>query len=163
MSFEQTIEATKGGFLHAKGTLLRALETTADDRLNWSPAPSARTPIQIAAHAAWAVRDIKETLDGRTFSVPSPAEAEPGFREFEAQFGTREQVAALLEENGAAYLQWLDALTPERLATTVEMPFGMGAVPMALALTFVTAHTRYHIAQIDYVQTIYGDRDWHMA
>ena len=163
MSFEQTIESTKGNFLHAKASLLKALNTTSDDRLNWSPSPTARTPIEIAAHAAGGVKDIFETLDGRTFAAGTPEEAEVGFREWEAGFKSREQVAELLEKNADEFVGWLEALTPERLETMVTMPFGMGQVPLALAITFITMHTRYHIAQIDYVQTIYGDRDWHMG
>jgi hypothetical protein len=163
MSFEGTIESTKGNFLHAKASLIKALETTPDDRLNWSPSPTARTPIEIAAHAAGGVKDIFETLDGRTFAVGTPEEAELLFREWEAGFKSREQVVELLEKNADEFVRWLDELTPERLETMVTMPFGMGQVPLGLAITFITMHTRYHIAQIDYVQTIYGDRDWHMG
>jgi hypothetical protein len=161
--FQETIDSAKGNFLYAKSQLVRALNTTPDDRINWSPAPSARTPIEIAAHAAEGVKNIHGTLDGRTFAVPTPEEADRGFRAWEAQFKTREKVLDLLERNSEAFVGWLDGLTPERLETMVTMPFGMGQVPLSMAITFVARHTQYHVAQMDYVQTLYGDRDWHMG
>jgi len=161
-SLQETIEYAKGEFLQAKERLLAGLATTPDDRINWAPSPTARTPVQLVAHAAWAVRSINETLDGRTFQAPSVAEADRSFRDWEQQFTTRDEVLALLDQNGAAYLAWLDTLTPERLEASVEMPFNLGPAPLSLALTFVPAHTRYHVAQLDYLQTIYGDHDWHM-
>ena len=44
----------------------------------------------------------------------------------------------------------------------VDMPFGLEPMPVAVVITFPTFHTRSHIPQIEYIQTIYGDRDWHM-
>jgi hypothetical protein len=34
---------------------------------------------------------------------------------------------------------------------------------MAMAITFPADHMRGHTAQIDYLQTIWGDHDWHMS
>lgn len=160
---ESAVKSAKADFLEAKGQLSRSLETTCDERLNWSPSVTSRTPLAVFAHAADSVKHIHGTLDGRTFPVPTTAEAERGFREFERAFTTREQVLSLLEENGAAYLAWLDTLTSERLASHVTMPYNLGKVPMTIALTFVGMHTRWHAAQIDYIQTVYGDHDWHIG
>ena len=33
---------------------------------------------------------------------------------------------------------------------------------MAVGITFAAYHTHGHVAQMDYIQTIYGDQDWHM-
>ena len=35
-------------------------------------------------------------------------------------------------------------------------------VPMSAGVTFAAYHTHGHVAQMDYIQTIYGDQDWHM-
>jgi len=158
----ERIDQAKASFLQAKQRLESALETTPDDRINWSPSATSRTPLALVAHAAGAIKNIHETLDGRTFFANSTTEADIGFREWERQFTTREHVLELLEQNSADYVAWLDALAPERLESLVEMPFGLGQVPLGIALTFPPAHTIDHAAQIVYVQTIYGDHDWHM-
>ena len=33
---------------------------------------------------------------------------------------------------------------------------------MSVGITFPAYHTHGHVAQMDYIQTIYGDQDWHM-
>lgn len=43
---EDTISQAKAEFVRAKDQVIRALATTPDDRIHWSPAPTARTPIQ---------------------------------------------------------------------------------------------------------------------
>jgi len=159
---QEAIERAKAEFLRAKQGLARALATTPDDRLNWSPSPTARTPVELVGHAAGAIRSLHETLDGRTPQFGGPAEADRYFREIDKHFTSREQVLGMLEENSAAYIAWLDALTPERLNSMVELPFGFGQIPVAIGITLVPGHTNGHTAQLEYIQTIYGDRDWHV-
>jgi hypothetical protein len=158
----EAIERAKAEFLGAKGRLMHALATTPDERLNWSPSPTARTPIQQVAHAAIAIKNLNDTLDGRTFPVPVGNVADAGFRQEERAFTTREEVIDLLEGHSAAYVAWLDGLTPDRLDSMVTLPFGPGQLPMRECLAFPPMHTVVHAGQIQYIQTIYGDRDWHM-
>jgi uncharacterized protein YndB with AHSA1/START domain len=159
---QDAIDQAKGSMLQAKAQLIHSLETTPDDRLNWSPSPTARTPLQTAAHAANSIKNIHGILDNRPFQADSVEEADKSFREWELQFTTREQVMELIEQNTGAYIAWLDALTEDHLNSMVETPFGMGKVPVALGLTFPPGHTMGHVSQIEYIQTIYGDQDWHM-
>ena len=161
MNSIESVAKARTEFLHAKQQLCSAFETTPDERLNWSPSDTSRTPIQIVAHAAAAIENVHGILDGRPFPIKSTAEADAFFRQSEKQFTTRAQVLRLLETNSAAYLRFLDALTPQSLQTTVEMPFGLGATPMTAALDAAANHTKWHAAQIDYIQTIYGDHIWH--
>lgn len=162
MNFQtQAIERAKADFARAKQQLLTAFASTPDDRLSWSPSPTARTPLQVAAHAASALKSIHEMLDGRPFGANTTANADQSFREHDEQFSSREQVLHLLEENSAAYERWLAALSPEALEGTIELPFGSGRACLAEALTFAPGHTNYHTAQINYIQTVYGDHVWH--
>jgi len=56
-------------------------------------------------------------------------------------------------------LAFLDGIAPEKLETTVDMRFS--SFPLAVAIMFNTYHILSHVAQIEYIQTIYGDHDWH--
>ena len=158
---QETIERAKADFARAKQELLTALSSTPDERLDWSPSPSARTPLQQVAHAASALKSIHEMLNGHTFGVNSTDSADESFREHDAQFTSREEVVHLLEENSAAYERFLDALAPESLGRTIDLPFGQGRAPLTEALFFAPGHTNWHTAQINYIQTIYGDQVWH--
>lgn len=122
---------------------------------------TSRTPIQLVAHSALAVTGIQGVLAGKPFPYANGAELDTASRIAEKEFTTREQALGLLEQTSGEYLAWLDALTPERLASAVDFPFAP-AVPMAVGITFPAYHTSGHVAQMDYIQTIYGDYDWHM-
>src|SRR5262249_62290749 len=120
------IDQAKVDFTRAKEQLAHAFETTPDDRINWSPAPTARTPVQQVAHCADALRNIHRMLQGQQFAVPNSAEADLSFREWEKRFSTREQVLELLERHSSEYVSWLDTLTTDRLDSSIPLPFGMG-------------------------------------
>ncbi len=159
---EDSISQAKAEFVRAKERMARALATTPDDKLNWSPSPTARTPLQQVAHGAGAIAGIQGMLTGKPFPFANTAEFDAALRSDEKEYSTREQVLSLLEQNSAEYLAWLDKLTPEQLASTFQVPFGP-PTPMAIGITFPAYHLSCHIAQMDYIQTIYGDHDWHMG
>lgn len=156
----EIISQAKAEYLRAKERLIRALATTPDDKINWSPSPTARTPIHQVAHAAMAVSGIQDMIIGKPFGYANTAEADVAFRAAEQEYRTREQALGLLEQTSAEFLAWLDTVTPEQLASTLQLPFG--PFPMTLCITLPADHMRGHIAQIHYIQSIYGDHDWHM-
>ena len=156
-----TIEQALQSFLAAKQRMTNCLANVPDEHINWSPSPTSRTPVEQVAHSAGAVKMIHDTLMGDMFAVPTSAEADIGFRSWEARFRSRKDVTRLLERYSEDYVNWLQTLEANDLTKMIEMPFGMGQVPLSLAITFPAAHMNEHSAQIDYIQTIHGDRDWH--
>jgi len=153
--------AIKATFEQAKQGLIKALATTPDDRLNWTPSPTARSPLAAAAHSAGAIKNLHEMFQGRAFSVATTAEADEYFLRWEKDFTTREQVLELLDKVSTDFTAWLDTVEGEQWNSMVPLPFGMGELPLHVAVHFIAHHTNFHVAQIAYIQTIYGDRDWH--
>ena len=158
---KQTINEAKAEFTRAKDRLVKDLKTTPDDKINWSPSPTARTPIECVAHAAMSIEGMQGMFTGKPFPFSGVDELDQFSRQKESEFKTREKAIGLLEENSKGYLDWLDTLTPEQLQSTLDLPFG--SFPYAAAITFAADHLRCHAGQIEYIQTIYGDRDWHMS
>lgn len=153
---------------HAKSELRRTnarmkqlLESTPDNKLTWKPSPSSRSPIEIVGHAASSIKGIQSMLEGNPFPFASTAELDAFCLEQEKTFTSREQVLELLEANTAAFEAWLDSLTPEQLAAKVHGPFGEQEV--AVGAIFPAMHAIGHCGQLEYIQTIYGDRDWHYS
>ncbi len=149
-------------FEQALGNFLRAFENTPDDRLNWSPSATARTPIHLAAHIGLTIESMLGNARGDTFAVPTPAEAEAYFREFEQPFQSRQEVLDLIEKSRTNYLNWLASVNEDDLDTLVGLPFGFPNVPRSVAINFMPQHVAWHTAQLHYIQTIYGDQDWHL-
>ncbi|MFI5386825.1 MAG: DinB family protein [Fimbriimonadales bacterium] len=157
---QDTIAEAKAEFNRAKDRLAHCLATTPDDKINWSPSPTARTPIEVVVHAAMGTAGIHGMLQGKPFPFSGPDAIDAVSRSSEKEYKTREQVLGYLDQTSSDYLDWLDGLTAEQLASTWDAPFG--TFPMTSAITFPADHLRNHAGQIDYIQTIYGDRDWHM-
>lgn len=157
---QDTVTEAKAEYTRAKQRVERALATTPDDRINWSPSSTSRTPIQQVAHVAFSVKGMQGLFNGEPFDFPGTAELDAACLAEEKEFKTREEVLALLEKNSAAYFVWLDSLSADQVASTIDLPFG--SFPMASAITFAADHLRSHAAQMEYMQTIYGDREWHM-
>jgi hypothetical protein len=154
------IESAKSEFERICGRLLKNLATTPDDKLNWSPAPSARTPLEIAFHCAKSIALLHGCIDGRdTMPSLTSEQFDAHFREQERNLGSREDVVKMIHENSAAYITWLEGLSEEKLSGTWNSPFG--EVPVATAITFPGFHASGHVSQLEYIQTIYGDRVWH--
>jgi DinB superfamily len=132
-----------------------------DDKLTWSPTPTAKSSIRIAAHTALYaakfahminarklpnIENIAERLaqrDATEVAITDRAEIEPIFRK-----GTNEVLAAL------------DSLTPEDIELTLDSGFGW-SVPMTWLMTLPGMHTHSHTAQIDYLQTCWDDQVVH--
>lgn len=167
---EDIISQTKSELIRAKERMAHALVTTPDDRINWAPSSTARTPLQQVAHSAQSISSIHDMLGGKRFPYAGTGELDtmPRLTEkfdtaqrfAEKEFTTRDQVLSLLEQTSAEYFDWLDRMTPALLASTVKTPFG--PTPMVVAITFPASHMTGHVAQMDYIQTIYGDQDWHL-
>ena len=80
-------------------------------------------------------------------------------RALEEPYTTRKQVLDLLDTSSADYLGFLDGISPEAHGTIVDLRFA--SFPLAVAVTFNGMHVASHVAQIEYIQTAYGDHDWH--
>lgn len=155
------IEDAKAQILQSTEQIKKIFSHVPDDRLTWQPSPSARSPIMQIAHSAESLWHIKEMLEGRTFQVPTTADADEGFMERDKKYQTRQEVLEVLDRNTQAYVECLDNLSPESIEGEVTLPFGFGHVPRSAVLGVGADHTRWHAAQLDYMHTIYGDRDWH--
>jgi len=152
-------QTLKDNFERRASRLAQGLATTPDDRINWSPTPTARTPVEVVAHVATVISTFHQTMMGAPFPDIQMENFDAILRRQEAQYKTRESAMTLFEKNREAYAEWLGQLSPETLATEVEFPFGK--VPMPAAIDMLNDHIVNHTGQLDYIQTIYGDRVWH--
>ena len=155
-----TIQESKRIFQMSVNRIKRILKNTPDDRLLWSPAPTARTPLAQVHHAATSIHHIHTAMMGTRFATPTTEEADIEFLALEQGVTTREEVLALLDKNSQAFIDWLDQLPVERLSDMVPLPFDLGEAPLEFMLGVPAWHTNDHAAQMDYIQTCYGDRSW---
>jgi hypothetical protein len=157
---DQVVAHAIQDFNQAAEQLVRVFKNTPEDRVAWSPSATARTPIQLVAHSAFSIGFIGEMLLGTPYPAKTMTEADAQFLEMEKGISTAEAALELLQARCEGHISLLESLTESRLEESVVAPFGLGSVPMRLAITFPAAHTRGHTSQLEYLQTIYGNRQW---
>ncbi|MEI7985675.1 MAG: DinB family protein [Armatimonadota bacterium] len=142
---------------------LRNFAHIPDDKLDWTPTPTAKSAIRVAAHTALyagrfakmirerklpAVENLDEWLAQRTaeeVAITNRTEMERIFRE-----GTEEVIAAL------------DSLSEEEVGMILDS--GMGwSLPMTQLMGFAGWHATLHCGQIDYLQTCWDDQEVHLS
>lgn len=139
---------------------LRSFSKVPDDKLDWTPSPTAKSALQIAAHMAVTagnfarmIRDRRLLPEGQ--DVPTMV---AHLRELEAALTTREDAIRVLRENTDAILAALDSL--DDAAVGMEMDSTLGwTMPMTFLMKLPGIHGFVHTGQIDFLQTCWGDME----
>ena len=154
------IEHARQAALGARDRLLKTFAAVPEDKLGWSPAPSGRPALRIAAHCAVSYGAFARMLRGE----PMPATSMEDVRRYsEAEMDkltTRAAVVAAIQSGSEQVDVALAELPEERLGTTIKLP--MGDLPMGFIMSLPAIHAHGHASQIDYLETLWGDMQMHM-
>ena len=158
---ENLVPMCKQNAVRGTERFLKSLSFVPDDKLNWSPTPTAKTALRIAAHTAVVAGLFAEVIRSGKFPTVDAAQLFGPLKAAEDAIAAREEAIALLRKNTDEVVAALDAATPELIASTLETPFGFSA-PMAFFMNVPGEHAASHAAQIDYLQTCWGDLEVHI-
>jgi len=142
------LEASAGQLEWAAGNLAYNLDFIPDDKLDWKPAPTANSALEIVGHLLMVMDYSQARLaggDGKSVE--------------DQTLHTREQAKAQLVSTASKYAQTLRAMEPQDLEGTMETPFG--AFPMGLFATIPVTDAIHHHGQIAYIQSMLGDTESH--
>lgn len=146
---EENTDATEA-FFHA----VRKIPA---DKLNWKPTDSARSALEIAKEVALSTYWPMGLMTPGTKFEMTP--------EIMAEFTQRRDAIQSLDEAESVAKAGLEALNKEvatipdeHLTQTMWMPFGKSNDwPIHKVAGIYASNARYHIGQINYIQTCYGD------
>jgi uncharacterized damage-inducible protein DinB len=157
---KETVADCKARAEKAAERLVKTFSFVPDDKLNWAPSKTARTSLAVVAHCVMTNRIFAKVLRGEAISpMPTPDEVHASSREFEATIHDRAEVVRLLEASREEIAAAFATMTAERFATSPNSPFGPR--PMMFWMSVPDMHMSYHDAQINYLQTIWGDLAMH--
>ena len=155
------VKYVKSQFESINGRLLKQLSFVPDDKLNWSPSSTANSALRIVAHSALTSRVFAKLI---TDTMPDPMPSPEGFLtalyDDTVNYPTRESVIDLVNATFAELSQALDTITQNNIDAMHNSPFGPIPVRFWTNLTFL--HMAGHVGQLEYLQTIWGDRENHM-
>jgi uncharacterized damage-inducible protein DinB len=144
----QTLETLAGQMDWAGRNISYNLNFIAEDKLDWKPAPTANSVLEIVNHAAHVIARITARLQGDMSAVEfTPA-------------ATRDQAKQLITERARDFVAALHLLGPEDLTRKVTMPWG--EMPLAGAAMVAVVDVINHHGQITYIQTLLGDTESHL-
>ncbi|HET6384875.1 MAG TPA: DinB family protein [Armatimonadota bacterium] len=138
---------------------LRTLSFVPIDKLTWSPAPTARSAVQIAAHCAGYSGGFASIIRAGKFP-PSVEEFRNPIQSAINSISTLEQAETMLRKGIADTAAALDTVKPEQIGAMIESP--QGQTPFTFFMTVPALHLNGHAAQIDYLQTCWGDQEVHL-
>ncbi len=137
---------------------LRNFAHVPDDRLTWTPTPTSKSAIRIAAHTAlYAGRFASMIRDRR---LPAPENLTEWLAERDAEevaVTTREEMERIFRAGTAEVLEALDTLLPEELEGSLDSGQGW-SMPMKQLMGLPGFHATLHAGQIDYLQTCWNDQ-----
>ncbi|BDI31220.1 hypothetical protein CCAX7_32710 [Capsulimonas corticalis] len=143
----------------AMDSFFHVLSFVPADKLTWKPAPTAKSALEIVAHCAGHSGAFASVIRAGKF----PATVEEFIGPIQAatqSITTLEQAETMLRKGIADTIAALDTVQPEQVGSTMEVPV-LGDTPFNFLLALPARHLESHEAQIDYLQTCWGDLEVH--
>jgi len=151
----------------AKGTkdagdsLFRTVRAMPEDKLNWKPAETSRSALDQLQECAQAVQMFIAMVKDHKAPDFSPELYEKA-KEVRKQWDTVDKCEKVFWENTNAFIAAIRDVRDEDLGIQITIPFGKGWVAtLAEVMNFHVWNLTYHVGQINYIQTLYGDMDMH--
>lgn len=123
------------------------LDFVPDDKLNWKPAPEAKSVLEIINH-------MTGTVDAFTSGMQKSAKTEM------APVTNRDEAKARISQVIQAHIAHISALSPVQLDEVVSTP--VGELPARVAAALPVVETINHHGQITYIQEMLGDTESHL-
>jgi hypothetical protein len=139
--------------------LVAAVEAMPADKQTWRPLDEGRDALDQLVELTSLNFVAAEAL--RTKSNPVFSDAAEA--KMKAELDTVPKALAGLQSSCDAVVSALESLSDDELEKTVTLPFRGGIVrPLSWLAFLPIRHMSYHYGQINYIQTLYGDKDMHV-
>ena len=138
----------------AADSLKRTVAAMPSDRENWTPFENARDAHDQVVECAGANYMFAQTLRARAFPPFSPSALE----ELKANNETMNKAVSTLDASTEALIAAIHEFPAEHLDDAMPHPFNPDAtITFADVMLMPYWHMTYHLGQISYIQTGYGD------
>ncbi len=145
--------------MHGMEMFLRNFAHVPDDRLTWTPTPTAKSALRIAAHTAlYAGRFARMIRDGQLPAADNLTEWLARRNAEEAAITNRADIEPIFRQGTAEVLAALDALSAEDIGRSLDSGQGW-SMPMTSLMKLPGWHATLHTGQIDFLQTCWGDQE----
>ena len=156
---DHMIDVTK----EAKGEAFRYAKAVPEDKADWRPLDAGQSVLSMARELAKCPDWAADIVTGKEMDWSEEAQAATK-AEMDG-WKTVEDCERACEEKLGNYFALLKELPDARLSDTKDLPFGPGGsvktFTMAEMIDYPRWNFTYHLGQIAYIQTLYGDKAMH--
>ena len=138
-------------------SLARALLAMPEEKQVWSPLEEGRTALNMVAECAVINRFGARVLRER---VVPPLDSESYAAEV-ADLDTADKAVEALHSSVEELGNAIESLPNDLLETNVQLPWDEQPSTLGEATLMAYWNMVYHLGQVNYVQTLYGDREMH--
>ena len=158
---ESLVASCKESAMWGMEHFLKVFSFVPDDKLTWTPAPTAKSAIRIAAHTAlYAGRFARMISDRKLPASDNLTEWLAQVNAEEAAVTSRTEIESIFRKGTDEVIAALDSLTPEAIGTSLDSGLGW-SMPMTFLMNLPGIHAMDHTGQIDYLQTCWDDQEVH--
>jgi hypothetical protein len=158
---ESLVASSKDSAVRGMEAFLKTFSFVPDDKLDWKATPTAKSAIRIAAHTALYAGRFARMINER--KLPPSDNLQEWLAKVSAEEETvtnRNEMEVIFRKNTDQVLVALGTLTPEDVGLILDTGLGW-TVPMTFLMNLPGIHALAHSAQIDYLQTCWGDQEVH--
>ena len=137
--------------------LIRNVEAMDESKVAWQPEGSGRTVLSIIQECAIITGFSAHTLTH--LAMPEGFHGEYG--RLLGEYDTLEKAVAALKANSELLANAQLSFDAENLEKTIVMPWAANPLTFAELMFGNYWNSVYHIGQICYIQTLYGDKEMH--
>lgn len=156
---EDLVASYKKSAVDGMEMFLRNFSHVPDDKLTWTPTPTAKSAIRVAAHTAlYAGRFARMIRDRKLPGGDNLAEWLAQVNAEEVAITSRAEMESIFRRGTDEVIAALDSLTPEAIAASLDSGQGW-SMPMTTLMSLPGWHATLHTGQIDYLQTCWDDQE----
>ena len=138
-------------------TLIRNLQAMPADKQTWKPMDIGRSALDQVQECAVINRWIAETYKTKVL----PPLDKDAFGAAKTEMDTPEKACAALNEATTQLCDAISSASDADLEVQVTLPWDSTPTPLAALFLVPYWNNAYHIGQLCYVQTLYGDNEMH--
>lgn len=131
--------------------LNQAADSLPEDKLDWKPAPGARSALDQLQEAATAMQAFVSDLKAQ--KVTFDEERMKTWMNSRSQLTSREQINAAFDEGMNLFREYINALDPAEFNNIVEVPMP-GEWRVANLAYYHPWNLAYHVGQINYIKSL---------
>lgn len=140
--------------------LFRSARAMPEEKLTWQTSETSRTPLDILQECAQSLKWPQHLL--RDITETPTTEAFQAMQTERAQWTTIDACESAARKNLAETIEFIKSYPEDDLNRVISLPFVPNLnLTVAEILASPYWNLTYHLGQINYVQTMYGDREMH--